>query len=262
MDMTTSLLEQFDRETRIEINYPGMRKETAPGIVRFLRPPPGHSFVLYANLAPEAVEAALQAEIETFMARGLVFDWKVYAHDTPPDLAQRLLARGFDPDDEDAVMLLDLAQAPPALLAPSQADVRPITTRAGLEDVRVILAEVWGGDFQSLMGRMAEHLEIPGYLNVYAAYVDDRPACAAWVYFPPQCSFAGLWGGSTVPAERGRGLYTAVLATRVQEARRRGYRYLTIDASPMSRPIVARHGFIQLTTAIQFGWPASYPKEA
>jgi hypothetical protein len=47
----------------------------------------------------------------------------------------------------------------------------------------------------------------------------------------------------------------------VQEARQRGYRYLTIDASPMSRPIVARHGFIQLTSAIQFGWPASYPRE-
>jgi hypothetical protein len=259
--MPTSLLAQFDREARIEISYPGMRKETAPGIVRFLRPAPGHSFVLYANLGPESVDAAIEAEIEYFMARGLVFDWKVYAHDTPPDLAQRLLARGFDPDDEDAVMLLDVTQAPPALLAPVQADVRPITTRAGLEDVRVVLAEVWGGDFSWIYGRLGEHLEIPGYLNVYVAYVDDRPACAAWVYFPSGCTFAGLWGGSTVPAERGRGLYTAVLARRVQEARQRGYRYLTIDASPMSRPIVARHGFIQLTSAIQFGWPASYPRE-
>jgi hypothetical protein len=259
--MTTSLLEQFDRETRIEINYPGMRKETAPGIVRFLRPTPGHSFVLYANLAPEAAEAVIEAEIESFMAQGLVFDWKVYAHDTPADLAQRLLARGFEPDDEDAVMLLDLAQAPPALLGPVQADVRPITTRAGLEDARVVLAEVWGGDCHPIVNRLAEHLEISGYLSVYVAYVDDRPACAAWVYFPPNCSFAGLWGGSTLPAQRGRGLYTAVLAKRVQEARRRGYRYLTIDASAMSRPIVARHGFVQLTTAIQFGWPASYPKD-
>jgi hypothetical protein len=58
-----------------------------------------------------------------------------------------------------------------------------------------------------------------------------------------------------VAAFRGRGLYQAVLAARVQAARRRGYRYLYIDASPMSRPIVARHGFEQLTTMQWFEWP-------
>jgi hypothetical protein len=254
-----TLLEQFDRETRIEIEYPGMRKETAPGVVRFLREPPGHSFVLYARLRPEEVDATLERELAYFSAKGLIFDWKTYAHDTPPDLAQRLLARGFDPDDEDAVMLLDLAAAPPALLRPAPADVRPITTRAGLDDVIAVETEVWGSNFNWITERLGSHLEIPGYLNVYVAYADGQPACAAWIYFPPNSQFASLWGGSTVPAQRGRGLYTAVLAQRVQAARQRGYRYLTIDASPMSRPIVARHGFVHLTSAIQFGWPPSYP---
>jgi G:T-mismatch repair DNA endonuclease (very short patch repair protein) len=45
-----------------------------------------------------------------------------------------------------------------------------------------------------------------------------------------------------------------VLAVRAQEARRRGYRYLTIDASPMSRPIVAKHGFQLLTFAHACNW--------
>jgi hypothetical protein len=40
----------------------------------------------------------------------------------------------------------------------------------------------------------------------------------------------------------------------VQEARRRGYRFLTIDASPMSRPIVAKHGFQVLTYAHACEW--------
>ncbi|EQD40871.1 GCN5-related N-acetyltransferase, partial [mine drainage metagenome] len=56
-------------------------------------------------------------------------------------------------------------------------------------------------------------------------------------------------GGATVPDYRGRGLYTALLAVRLQEAKRRGARFLTIDAGPMSRPIVEKYGFRLLTFA-------------
>jgi hypothetical protein len=39
----------------------------------------------------------------------------------------------------------------------------------------------------------------------------------------------------------------------VREAIRREYRFLTIDAGSMSRPIVGRHGFQLLTTAYECG---------
>ena len=91
-------------------------------------------------------------------------------------------------------------------------------------------------------------------IQFYMAYADGVPACAAWIRFHPGTQFASLWGGSTLPAYRRRGLYTAVLSVRAQEARRRGYRFLTIDASPMSRPIVAKHGFQVLTFAHACNW--------
>lgn len=62
-------------------------------------------------------------------------------------------------------------------------------------------------------------------------------------------------GASTVERFRRRGLYTALLATRAREAQRRGYRSLTLDASSMSRPIVARHGLELLTYAHVCEWP-------
>ena len=55
-------------------------------------------------------------------------------------------------------------------------------------------------------------------------------------------------------AYRGRGLYTALLAARVHEARLRGVPYLTVDAGSMSRPIVARHGFEIITWATDCNW--------
>ncbi len=81
------------------------------------------------------------------------------------------------------------------------------------------------------------------YLRIYVAYVDDQPACAGWIYLHPNSQFAGLYGGSTVPAPPRQGLYTAVVASRAGRPLARGYRYLTIEASPMSQPIVAKHGF-------------------
>ena len=263
-----ALLPQFDREVRLGVTYPGTEKETltdaagAPRLVRFTRPAPGHSFVLYQNFSPAEADAEIAAQLRYFTERNLPWDWKVYAHDTPADMPQRLAAHGFVPEDPDAVMCLDLDHAPAALLAPPRAaavsaDLHPITTRAQLADVVTVMEAVWGGNFNWVYDRLGSHLEIPGYLEIYAAYVDGQPASAAWIYFPPNTVFAGLWGGSTLSAYRSRGLYTALLAQRVQSARRRGYRYLTIDASPMSRPIVAKHGFEQLTTAYGFDAPAA-----
>ena len=51
-----------------------------------------------------------------------------------------------------------------------------------------------------------------------------------------------------------QGFYTALLAVRVQEAIARGRRYLTIDASPMSRPIVERFGFVRLAESTPCIW--------
>jgi GNAT superfamily N-acetyltransferase len=89
---------------------------------------------------------------------------------------------------------------------------------------------------------------------VYIAYAEGIPVSAAWISFHDRSPFAGLWGGSTLVEYRGRGFYTALLAARVQEAQQRGVRFLTIDASPMSRPIVEKNGFQFLIFTQPFKW--------
>jgi hypothetical protein len=256
----TQLLPELDRDTRINLEFPGMRRDVllGPGgrtqIVRFVRTAPERSFIQYHRLAADEVDTAIDAQQAFIVENKLDFDWKVYTHDEPAGLAERLAARGWVADDPGAVMVLDLESAPAALLAPVTADVRPISTREGLRDVIAVLTPVWNANFDWVTRRLGDHLEIPGYLNVYVAYADNAPACAAWVYLLPGSRFASLWGGSTVAGQRGQGLYTAVLAARVQAARARGYRYLMIEAGEMSRPIVARHGFEHLTTMTAYEW--------
>jgi hypothetical protein len=251
---STNLLTLFDREMRQELVIPDMRKDLFPWGVRFVRPAPGMSFIQYSKLAYDELDRTIDEQISYFRALQQRFTWKIYAHDRAEVLQERLLARGFIPDEPAAVMALDLEQAASMLLAPIQLDVRPIVQRDQLKDIIRVLEAVWGGDFGWVSERLGAHLEIPGYLSAFTAYLQDRPVSVAWVYFPPGSQFASLWGGSTLVEQRGKGWYSALLARRVQEAIHRGRRYAFIETGPESQPIVARRGFTQLTAEQDFEW--------
>jgi hypothetical protein len=249
------VLAEYDRQQRIEIEFPDMRKEVTPHVTRFVRPAPGMSLVLHSRLGAGNADAVIREQIDYFTRQGLPLTWKTFEHDCPSDLVDRLVRAGFEADAPDAIVALDLSAIPPSLAQPPSADVRRITTRAGVGDVIRVMEQVWGGSFTWMWDRLGGHLAVPGYLSIYVAYEHDEPACAGWAYFNLKGQFAGLWGGSTIPSLRGHGLYRAVLAARVQEAAARGYRYATVDAGEMSAPIVLRHGFELLTVANACDWP-------
>ncbi len=245
------LLSLYDQDQRITIEYPEARKETLlaltphtqPMLVRFIRQAPGMNMILYSRVDETRLDQVIAEQVAYFQPMRQPFEWIVYEHDFPPSLKARLEAHGFQCDEAEPLMALDLHRAPPALLVPVSHDVRSITQQDQLEDVVQVMQQVYGGDFGWIRQRLGSHLKLPEYLNVYIVYAGGRPACAGWIYFHPRSHFAGLWGGSTVAEHRQKGLYTALLALRVQEAIRRGYRYLTINASEMSRPIVSKYGF-------------------
>ena len=61
-------------------------------------------------------------------------------------------------------------------------------------------------------------------------------------------------GRRDTPAWRGRGIYRATVAHRANLAAERGFRYLEVDASDASRPILERLGFTAVTTTTPYVW--------
>lgn len=252
-----AILALYDRQQRIEIEYPDMRKDVLPEVVRFVRPGPGMSQIRYSWLDEGNADRVIQEQVDYFRPHDGPFTWKVYSHDPGrAGIRERLAAQGFVPDEGGPLMVLDLENAPVELLRPVTADVRRLTEREQLEDVIEVMKPVWGGNFDWMRGRMGGHMAIPGHLSIYVAYVEDKPACAGWTYFYGKSQFASLFGGSTIEAYRKRGLYTAVLAVRVQEAIQRGGRFMDIEASSMSQPIVSRHGFRVVCDVEDWEWRA------
>ena len=248
-----NLLVQYDKELRLRMIHPEARKEITKDVVRFIRKAPGMNFVGFTFANERQLDRVIDNELEYFVPMKQPFTWKVYDHDLLPSLQEKLVSRGFVSDGGDAVMVLDVRKASPTLFQPVNVDIRRIDSLAGLTDVIYVLDKVWGGHNTWVNDRLGNHLQIPGYLSVYAAYVEDQPASIAWTYFP-RGHFATLFAGSTISEYRKQGLYTSLLSTRLKEIRERGYRFAVVEAGTMSKPIVAKHGFQHLTTVYDFEW--------
>ncbi len=249
-----NLLARYDKELRIHIRYPEARREATGDVVRFIRNAPGMNFVSFTFANERRLDRVIDREVDYFAPLNQPFTWKVYDHDLLPSLKEKLTARGFVGDDDSAdVMILDVADAPDYLFQSEKADIRRVATRDGLKDIIHALNTVYGNDNSWVNDRLGLHLQIPDYLSVYAAYVEDQPVSIAWTYFP-KGRFATLFGGSTIPEYRKQGLYTSLLATRLKEIRTRGYQFAVVEAGALSSPIVATHGFQHLTTVWDYQW--------
>ena len=219
---TTGILARFDEQ---------MRRKAAPDCLFVSK---SWSAVLWR---PD------DGEVEPLVARmrelpGHV-EWKYYSHDGP-ELRERLLAAGLEPEDEETVVVAEAASiAPP----PPDVELRVAT------DEFVELAErVFGRSHGS---------GLPEVSVAVVAVVEGEPVSGGRVDFEDGVEFAGLFGGITLPEYRRRGLYRATVAKRAELARERGYRWLYSDALPTSRPILERLGFVPLTKTTPFVIPAA-----
>ncbi len=251
------ILALYDEQERIRGEHPSYRREVTPEVVRYIaHRPERYSFVMHSQLTADNADAIIQRELDYYGSTGGAgLEWKLYGHDQPPDLGKRLLAHGFEQDEQEGLLIMDLENLPTVYQQPIAGNVRRLTTPAEIHHVVQVNVQVYDEDFSWLQTQLEENLVAqPSYWAIYAAYVDGEPASAAWISFPEGSSFAGLWGGATIAKYRQRGLYTQLVAIRAQEAIQRGYRFLTVDASDMSRPILLKRGFELLTYTTPYLW--------
>jgi GNAT superfamily N-acetyltransferase len=243
----SDLLALYDHDERYSVTFPDLRREALPQVVRHVDVLARAGMVIYSDLTADTADAAIRQQMDFFQSLDQDFEWKAFGHDQPADLVQRLAAHGFAVDNTEAVLVLDLAQA---RAVASSHEVKRVQHPDDLRDVARIKQRIDGQNHQDRVDRLAYQMtHAPDYLSVYVAYVDASPAACAWIRFPADSVFASLWGGATIPELRGRGIYTALLQARLNEATQRHYRYVTVDAGPMSRPILEKHGFKLLTHA-------------
>lgn len=189
-------------------------------------------------------DAIIEEQITYFNNLKQSFEWKVFDYDQPLDLRERLRSRGFDIEEQEALMIMDLAEGDQLLNILLKPEIRRVTDVQGIWDIIKLEDDVWGVSHQALGERLVQDLhDDPANFFAYAAYVDGKVVSAAWMYLHEGTPFASLWGGSTLADFRKRGLYSSLLGIRARDAAEKGYQLLMVDASSMSEPILEKHGF-------------------
>lgn len=231
---------------------PGVRVERTDDVVRMIDPAGGRGTVVWSSpdLDGRRADAAIAAQQAHRAALGLDgFEWKLYAHDRPADLARRLLAAGFVAEEPETLMVAPTADVPTAVELPRGVRLRPVRDADDVELMVRAHDRAFGTDGTWLRHQVLTRLaEDPDHIVAVVAMAGDEPVSAARMELYPGTRFAGLWGGGTAPEWRGRGVYRALVAHRARIAAERGYDFLQVDASGQSRPILGRLGFMALTT--------------
>jgi ribosomal protein S18 acetylase RimI-like enzyme len=254
--MNHAALTAFDAQIRkgAKPDAPGARVEPIGSVVRQVSADgDGWSGVVWSDLDEASADAAIAEQVRYFAALGRTFEWKHYAHDRPADLPQRLLAAGFEAEDAESLMVAEIADLDLSVEPPPGVRLIPVADEAGVGVMVRVHEEVFGVDHawlgRALLARLAQ---APDTLAVFVAMAGDLAVCSARVEFHGGTEFASLWGGGTLPAFRGRGIYRALVAHRAKLAAARGFRYLQVDATEDSRPILERLGFARLTTTTPY----------
>jgi GNAT superfamily N-acetyltransferase len=193
-------------------------------------------------------------QVQVFAERCERFEWKLHGHDLPADLPDHLRAAGLVPEDTETVVIgrVDAVAAEPRL--PDGVAIREVREPGDFARIAELEESVWHEEHSWVDALAEERPADPEGLCIFVAEAGALAVSAGWVRYPSGTEFVTFWGGATLPAWRGRGIYRALVAHRARLAAERGRRYIEVDASDDSRPILERLGFVPVTTTTPYVW--------
>src|SRR4051812_38909254 len=82
--------------------------EILPSVTRMRTRDSRHFAVSFSSLTEDNADAAIDGETTHHRGLGVGFEWKLFAHDKPADMLERLKRRGFAVGPLEAVLVFDL----------------------------------------------------------------------------------------------------------------------------------------------------------
>ncbi|MCX6498513.1 MAG: GNAT family N-acetyltransferase [Arthrobacter sp.] len=259
--MTTSkLLAAYDQQLRTDAETPSAVAVERLGPLRLVTFAGGRGFVTYQDLAGAGADT-----IARWVAETLAFyredpaiarvEWKTRGHDHAPGLHEALLKNGFEPDEAESVMLGAASALDVEVDLPPGVTLRPVTDEQDIRAMSVMQDEVFGspasdGNAEAILRRMA----LDDGMQLWVAEHQGLIISAGRLEPVPNTDFAGIWGGATREAWRGRGIYRAVTAARARSAIALGKKLIHSDSTEYSRPILERYGLARVSTTTPYHW--------
>jgi len=258
-DHAAALLAAYDAQLRGAAEVQGSRSWDRSGPLWRAKFTHG-GFVSYESLEGVSDVDALIAETVAFFAADPTmaeFEWKTRGHDWPPDLGDRLEAQGLVPEEIETVMVGEASALVVEVDLPDGVTIRRVDRLperdALVTEASEVAGLIFGGGPSG--AEMLERLDrMDGLEQFWVAEAGGHVICSGRLARVDGTDFAGIWGGSTLPQWRGKGIYRALTAARAHAALAEGVRFINSDCTAMSRPILERAGLVAVTTSTPYVW--------
>ena len=167
----------------------------------------------------------------------------------------RWSANGFEPDDPESIMIGEARALDVDVALPDGVTLRRVTEEHDVRAMSAMQDAVFGDPVSdrmadALLGRLARD----DGMELWVAESEGRIVSAGRLEPVAGTDFAGIWGGATLEAWRGRGIYRALTAARARSALAMGKTLIHSDSTEFSRPILERSGLVKVSTTTPYEW--------
>lgn len=260
MTSSTDLLAAYDTQLRGEAETPSAIAVTRLGPLRLVTFGRGRGFITYRDLGgadATGIRRLVGEALRHYQADpGITHvEWKSRGHDLAPGLHEALIEHGFEPDASESIMIGEARLLVADVPLPEGVTLRTIREPMEVARMCAMQAEVFG-DFdptpmtQSLLERLARD----DGMSLWIAEAAGDVITAGRLEPVAGKAFAGIWGGATRPAWRGRGIYRALTAARARAALALGKTLIHSDSTDFSRPILEASGMVKVSTTTPYNW--------
>ncbi|QIK68532.1 GNAT family N-acetyltransferase [Nocardioides sp. HDW12B] len=254
------MLAAYDEQLRTDAETPSAVDVTRLGPLRLVTFSGGRGFVTYRDLGgADAAEVArlVAGALTHYVADGEIsrVEWKSRGHDHAPGLHEALLAHGFVPDEPESIMVGEVGPLAVDVPLPDGVTLRRVTSEADVRAMSAMADEGFGDPVSTERAdAVLARLRRDDGMELWVAEAEGAMVSAGRLEPVADTEFAGIWGGATLPAWRGRGIYRALTAARARSALRLGKRWMHSDSTELSRPILERSGLVKVSTTTPYEW--------
>ncbi len=219
----------------------------------------GYNRIMHARFPADRADEVVRQVVTRLDTLGIDALWFVLP-DSTPELPVTLMRYGFTYSRDWKSMALDLSAFSPGSGLPAGVKVREVACQDDVDAWAQVVVASYGFDdgVRRHYGRhlVAQNGTVEGSCHNYLGLLDGRPVATAVLFEGKEA--AGINFVGTLPDARNRGIATAMMQHVLQEAKARGYRIATLNASEAGHPLYLRLGFADCFAMAIYSRPARH----
>ncbi|MFB9135278.1 hypothetical protein [Vibrio olivae] len=142
---TVDVMREYNEFERKLIHSFNGVKESDSNLTKFVSKERHGSYISFFDFDDSLAESIVKEQLAYFSQRKLCFEWKTYSTDKPSNIGSVLLANGFEQEDTETFMVLDLSKTDNEFF--DEFLITEVFDSQGISDAIKVQEQVWGGDF-------------------------------------------------------------------------------------------------------------------